>query len=99
MQVPLKCVELRTQNPIQSIRAFAREMECAGIILFVRGGAGVLLDTREVKQLLEDRSSSMYLANLPVNRFWRFFSRWFSNRLPAPLTVVDATGAEVPISD
>ncbi|HTK06293.1 MAG TPA: universal stress protein [Ktedonobacteraceae bacterium] len=81
MEVPIQCVELRSQHPVQSIRAFAREMECEGIILFVRGGSGVLLATHEVKQLLEDRVHSMYIANLPISRPWASLLRWCSGWL------------------
>jgi hypothetical protein len=78
MGVPIQRVELRTQHPVQSIRSFAREMECAGIILFVRGGAGVLLSTYEVKQLLEDRRDPIYVANLPISTPWFSLPRWGS---------------------
>ncbi|HEY4388744.1 MAG TPA: universal stress protein [Ktedonobacteraceae bacterium] len=81
MEVPIQCVELRSQHPVQSIRSFAREMECEGIILFVRGGSGVLLATHEVKQLLEDRANSMYVANLPISRPWASLLRWCSGWL------------------
>ena len=79
--IPIQRVELRTRHPVQSIRAFAQEMDCEGIIIFVRRGAGVLLDTHEVKQLLEDRRYPLYLANLPVSHPWfsllRCCSGWF----------------------
>src|SRR5579884_3476674 len=55
MGVAIQQVELRTRQPVQSICSFAREMDCEGIILFVRSGQGVLLATEEVKQLLEKR--------------------------------------------
>ncbi len=54
--VPIVRVELYAQHPVRSIRTLAQEMECAGILLFVHRGAGVLLATAEVKQLLEDDS-------------------------------------------
>lgn len=62
--VPLKRVELYTHHPVRSIRTLAREMECDGVLLFVRRGAGVLLATTEVKQLLEDHSVPLYIARL-----------------------------------
>jgi hypothetical protein len=65
--IPINRVELRTRHPAQSIKAFAQEMDCDGIFLFVRNGSGVLLDTYEVKQLLEDLSFPLYLMNLPVS--------------------------------
>jgi hypothetical protein len=70
MGIPIQRVELRTLHPVQSIRAFAQEMECEGILLFVRKGSGVLLGTHEVKQLLEDLSFPLYIANLPASKPW-----------------------------
>ena len=61
--VPLERVELYTQSPVRSIRALAQEMECA-VIICVQGGSGVLLATEEVKELLADRSLSLYVVNL-----------------------------------
>src|SRR5205085_8645823 len=65
--VPIVRIELYTHHPARSIRALAQEMECAGILLFVHRGAGVLLATGEVKQLLEDHSLPLYIAPLPSN--------------------------------
>jgi hypothetical protein len=62
---PIVRVELYTHHPVRSIRTLAQEMECAGILLFVRRGIGVLLATSEVKQLLEEESIPLYIARLP----------------------------------
>lgn len=84
MGVSLQHVELRTPHPVQSIRALAREMDCEGILLFVRRGEGVLLSTHEVKQLLEDLQYPLYVANLPVSNSWfsllSWYSGWFRKR-------------------
>jgi universal stress protein family protein len=80
MGVSLQHVELRTPHPVQSIRAFAREMDCEGILLFVRRGEGVLLSTHEVKQLLEDLQDPLYVANLPVSNPWLSLFGWFRKR-------------------
>ena len=80
--VPVERLELYTPDPVRSIRAIAQEMECAGIILFVRRGTGVLLATSEVKQLLEDEKIPLYLVLLLSKdrafSFPRWFARWFS---------------------
>ena len=68
--IPINRVELRTQHPVRSIRAFAREMDCEGIFIFVRNGSGVLLGTLEIKQLLEDRHFPLYITNLPTSKPW-----------------------------
>lgn len=70
--VAVEQIVLHTQHPTQSIRALAREMDCEGILLFVRGGKGVLLDTYEVKQLLEDLDYPLYIAKLPVGKLQQF---------------------------
>ncbi len=81
--VPIMGVELYTHHPVRSIRALAQEMECAGILLFVHRGAGVLLSTGEVKQLLEDDSLPLYVAPLPSNESGfpklKWLSRWFKS--------------------
>src|SRR5262249_48243124 len=65
--MPIKRVELRTRNPVQSIRAVAQEMECV-VIVFLQKGSGVLLATEEVKELLADRSLSFYVVHLPPKK-------------------------------
>lgn len=62
--VPVERVQLYTHNPVNSIRALAQEMECIGIVLAVRRGAGVLLATNEVKLLLEEKRLPLYLVSL-----------------------------------
>ena len=79
--VPVERVELYTRHPVGSIRALAQEMACAGIVLVVRRGAGVLLATNEVKQLLEEQSIPLYIVSLPAKdstfSLPRWLSRWF----------------------
>ncbi len=81
--VPVERVEIYTRNPVSSIRALTQEMVCVGIVLVVRRGAGVLLDTNEVKQLLEDGSMPLHIVRLPVKDSTfsrpRWFSRWFKS--------------------
>ena len=82
--VPVERVELYTRYPVGSIRALAQEMKCAGIILIVRRGTGVLLATNEVKQLLEDQSIPMYIVPLLAKDSMfslpRWLSRWFRGK-------------------
>ncbi len=81
--VPVERVEIYTRNPVSSLRALAQEMVCVGIVLVVRHGAGVLLDTNEVKQLLEDGSMPLHIVRLPVKDSMfslpRWLSRWFKS--------------------
>ena len=76
--VPVERMELYTRLPVGSIRALAQEMECAGIILVVRRGAGVLLATHEVKQLLEDQRLPLYIVPLLAKDSMFSLSRWLS---------------------
>lgn len=80
-EVPIVRVELYTHHPVRSIRTFAQEMECAGVLLFVRHGAGVLLATGEVKQILENDSIPLYIVPLHLDKsgfpYPRWLSRWF----------------------
>jgi hypothetical protein len=76
--IPVERIELYTHHPVRSIRALAQEMECAGILLFVHRGAGVLLATVEVKQLLADDSLPLYIVILPSNEVGLPHPRWLS---------------------
>ncbi len=53
MEVPLEWIEMSTHDAGQSIHLFAEEMNCSGILLFVRDGRGVLLETKEVQYVIE----------------------------------------------
>lgn len=83
--VPVERIELYTHNPVRSARALAQEMECAGIVVAVRGGTGVLLATSEVKGLLEDKDLPLYVVSLPgktsLFSFFRQFRRKISHSL------------------
>ena len=78
--VSIERIELRTPSPVRSIRAVAQEMESV-VIVFVQKGAGVLLATQEVKELLTDQSLSLYVVNLPAKQplfsLPQRLSRWF----------------------
>ena len=80
--VPIVRVELYTYHPVSSIQAIAREMECAGILLYVQHGTGILLETGHVKQLLEQDSVPLYIVPLLPNEGGfphpRWLTRWFN---------------------
>ncbi len=80
VSVPIERVELHTHSPVRSIRAVAHEMECV-VIIFVQSGSGVLLSTEEVKELLVDRSLSLYVVNLPPKKPLFSFPLWLSHWL------------------
>ncbi|MBO0778505.1 MAG: hypothetical protein J2P37_06710 [Ktedonobacteraceae bacterium] len=62
--VATRRVQLSTQRVPRSIKALAQEMACAGVLLFVRDGTGVLLETSDIKQLLEQPAQPVYLFRL-----------------------------------
>ena len=79
--VPIVRVELFTCHPMRSIHALAQEMECAGILLFVQRGEGVMLATEEVKLLLEQASVPLYVVPLLPNENGFPLPRWLSRWL------------------
>jgi hypothetical protein len=78
--VPIERVELYTHHSVRSICSLARELECIGILVFVRRGTGVLLATSEVKQLLEDRSLPLYICPLPSPEHGLLNPGWLASR-------------------
>lgn len=66
--VTIRCTQISTQQVARSIHMLAQEMDCAGILLFVRDGTGVLLETEDIKQLFEQASQPIYLFRLPSRK-------------------------------
>ncbi len=65
MKVPVEGMTRSTHNVRRSIHLFAQEMKCVGILLFTYEGTGVLLDTNEVKQVVEqEKSTPLYRVRL-----------------------------------
>jgi len=65
MKVPVEGIACSTRNVRHSIHLFAQEMKCVGILLFTHEGTGVLLDTNEVKQVVEqEKRISLYHIRL-----------------------------------
>ena len=97
--VPVEPVELSTPDAVQSTGLFAREMACAGILLFLRQGAGVLLDTGEVKQVLEHKSVPLYLVRMPakvgMGSRLRRLSRWLQGRLGQLIRIQNCSTGKV----
>jgi len=63
--VPMRYVEVVTRNVIQEINRLVQEHECEGVVLSVREGQGVLLQTREVKHLMVEAICKLYIVRLP----------------------------------
>jgi len=83
--VPVERYEVETGDVGRSIEVLAEQLECDGMILFVRGGDGVLLNTPEVALLIKQATCPLYLIRLPAGPYKRlsqflreYVSGWFS---------------------
>jgi hypothetical protein len=63
--VPIERFEVFTVDIVESIIIHARKMECEDILLFVRDGEGILLQTHEIKQLMELGAFKLSIISLP----------------------------------
>ncbi|QBD82487.1 hypothetical protein EPA93_43535 [Ktedonosporobacter rubrisoli] len=70
LEVPVERIELFTHDITLSIYTIAQEMECDGILLFVRNGNGILLTTHEITRILEDVKHPLYIIYLPHHKNW-----------------------------
>jgi hypothetical protein len=62
--VRIECMPVSTQQVGKCIQMLAQEMVCAGTLLFVRNGKGVLLETEDIKKVLERPDQPVYLFRL-----------------------------------
>jgi hypothetical protein len=79
--VKIECMPISTAQVARSIQLLVQEMACAGTLLFVRNGKGVLMETEDIKQILEQPGQPVYLFRLAShkNLFLRVgisFVRW-----------------------
>ncbi len=65
--IPVQFVEVVTRDALQEISRLVQEYECEGIVLFVREGQGVLLQTREIKHLMVEAICKLYIVRLPAS--------------------------------
>ncbi|MDQ2713588.1 MAG: hypothetical protein M3Z08_01625 [Chloroflexota bacterium] len=90
MDVPVEWVDLSPRDAVRSIDLIFQEKECAAVLLFVRGGAGVLLETTEVQQVIAQRRGAFTLLvhllpqeSVSSRPAWlsRWFQKWSVSRL------------------
>jgi hypothetical protein len=62
--IPVERFEVFTSDVVQSIGVLAQQVECDGILLFVRGRDGILLRADEVEHLVEKRAHTLYIFHL-----------------------------------
>jgi hypothetical protein len=66
--VPVERFEVSTSDVVRSINILVQQLACDGIVLFVRGGDGILLRADEIKRLMEKGDSKLYLMPLPSQK-------------------------------
>ncbi|GCE28468.1 hypothetical protein KDA_39520 [Dictyobacter alpinus] len=70
-QVPIECIELYSTDVVKSMMAMAGEMDCDALLLFQRNHKTVLLDERELKQLLVTSRIPLLFVQMSAGpRFW-----------------------------
>ena len=83
--VPVERLEVFTPDSVQSINIVATEQMCEGIVLFLRGRAGVLLQEDEIKRLLQTPVCKLYVLHMQPREYKGFlptFRERLSNWLP-----------------
>lgn len=66
--VPVERFEVLTSDVVQSINVLVHQMECEGIVLFVRGSDNLLLSADEVEHLMKQEICTRYLIRLSAKR-------------------------------
>jgi hypothetical protein len=85
--VPIERLEVFTSDVVQSINLVASKMECQGVLLFIGRKDGILLQSNEIKRLLEMPTCKLYIMRLQTNEresvtqmLRRYFSHWLNGR-------------------
>lgn len=88
MEVPLEWFELSTHDAGRSIHVFAEEMNCSGILLFVREGKGILLETKDVRYVIEHEHIILpFLIRLIPKETTPFLPLWKSHQFQSKKNV------------
>jgi hypothetical protein len=58
--------EIVTHNVIEQIVTSNLSKECTGVLLFVRNGKGLLMQTHEIQTMIDRRGAPLYLVHLPL---------------------------------
>ncbi len=83
--VPLERFEIFTSDVVVSINVHAQKMECESILLFVQDGEGILLQTNQMKHLMEQALCKLAIIRLPSKASKRStlaLPRWLLNWFP-----------------
>jgi hypothetical protein len=66
--VAIERFEVVTTDVVQSIAVLTYQADCTGMVLVMRGQAGVLLQADEIERLMEQVACTYYLIHLPARR-------------------------------
>jgi len=66
--VPIEASELYTVDAARSVEAFASEMACQAVIVFLSGARDILLGRAEIRNLLERSVCNLHIVLLPEKR-------------------------------
>lgn len=81
MEVPIEWFEISTHDAGRSIHVFAEEMNCSGILLFVREGKGILLASNEVQYVIQHEHIILpFLVRLIPKKKASSPSAWISHQ-------------------
>lgn len=67
--VPVGQFEVFTSDIVQSINIVAKEQMCKGILLFLQGRHGVLLQEDEIKRLLKTAVCKLYVLHMQPDEY------------------------------
>src|SRR5437763_16820348 len=59
--IAVERMSISTEQVARSIQMLGQEMACTGTLVFVRNRKGVLLETEDIKQILEQPGQPVYL--------------------------------------
>ena len=66
--VPVERFEVFTSDPVRSMNVLVHELKCDGMLLFVDGDRAVLLQEREIQQLIKTSVCRLYVVHNPLHR-------------------------------
>ena len=62
--VPVEPLEVLTSDVVTSIETLAKERDCEGVLLFLHGQEGLLLDAKDVRQVIEHCPHKLFVFQL-----------------------------------
>ncbi len=63
-QVPVEQVEVLTSDVEQSVGTLTKKLACDGVLLFIKGKDGILLDSNDIQHIVERADSKFYVFHI-----------------------------------